>query len=190
MSRRRDQLVTTALRLFSQNGFRATGIDLILREAGVAKKTLYNHFGSKEALVVAVLDKRHADFMATTRMTVARLAPRQRGDPRMRRPLAFFDGLDAWFTSGSFHGCLFINASAEYARSDCPIHQVCVSHKVRLLDTLESLLSEMPHANVRDMAQAVGLLADGAIVRAHTAGELHAARSAKRAVRRLLESYL
>jgi AcrR family transcriptional regulator len=187
---RRDHLVETALQLFCQNGFRATGIDLVLKESGVAKKTLYNHFRSKDDLIVAVLDKRDEDFMAKMRATIARLAPRQAGDPRMSRVLAFFDGLDEWFNSDSFNGCTFINASAEYPRSDCPIHRACATHKERVLDTLEGLLSEMPLSDSRQVAREVGLLAEGAIVNAHTAGDPAAARVAKAAARRLLETYL
>ncbi len=187
---RRDHLVDTALQLFCQNGFRATGIDLVLKESGVAKKTLYNHFRSKDDLIVALVQHGDEDFMAKMRTTIARLAPQQQGDPRMGRVLAFFDGLDEWFRSDSFNGCTFINASAEYPRLDCPIHQACADHKERVLDTLEGLLSDLPLADTRQVAREVALLAEGAIVNAHTAGDLEAARVAKAAARRLLESYL
>ena len=187
---RRDHLVDTALQLFYQDGFRATGIDKVLKESGVAKKTLYNHFASKDDLIVAALDKRDEDFMAKMRTTIARLAPRQGGDPRLSRVLAFFDGLDEWLNSDSFNGCTFINASAEYPQSDCPIHRACAAHKERVLDTMESLLSDMPLGDARQVAREVGLLAEGAIVNAHTAGDLGAARVAKAATRRLLASYL
>jgi AcrR family transcriptional regulator len=187
---RRDHLVDTALKLFCEQGFRATGIDRVLSESGVAKKTLYNHFRSKDELIVAALYKRDEDFMAKMRTAVARLAPQQEGDPRMSRVLAFFDGLDEWFTSEGFNGCTFINASAEYPRSDCPIHLACADHKKLVLQTLEELLTEMPLSDTKQVALEIGLLADGAIVNAHTAGDRQSARFAKAAARRLLESYL
>ena len=80
---RREHLVETALNLFMAQGIRATGIDQILSESGVAKKTLYNHFNSKEDLIVATLKKRNEDFMAKMRTSIARLAPKQDADPRM-----------------------------------------------------------------------------------------------------------
>ena len=46
-SQRREHLIDTAMALFSAHGFHATGIDRILAEAGVSKKTLYRHFRSK-----------------------------------------------------------------------------------------------------------------------------------------------
>src|SRR5437762_2109009 len=53
-SSKRDQLLATAWRLFYRDGYRAVGIDTLLAEAEVAKMTLYNHFASKEELIVAV----------------------------------------------------------------------------------------------------------------------------------------
>jgi AcrR family transcriptional regulator len=58
MSSRRDHLVDTATKLFCKQGFRATGIDTVLAESGVAKKTLYNHFRSKDELIIAALQKK------------------------------------------------------------------------------------------------------------------------------------
>ena len=55
---RRDHLVDRAADLFYREGFHATGIDRVLAEAGVAKMTLYKHFGSKEALILATLRRR------------------------------------------------------------------------------------------------------------------------------------
>ena len=187
---KRDHLVSTALQLFSQQGFRATGIDLVLKEAGVAKKTLYNHFESKDDLIIAALQKRDEDFMAKMRTSIARLAPQQEGDPRMARILAFFDGLDEWFRSDSFNGCTFVNASAEYPRSDCPIHQACEEHKSLVMATLEELLTDLNLSDTTLVARQVALLADGAIVNAHTGGDIAAAGYAKLATQRLLESYL
>ena len=82
---RRDHLVDTALKLFCKNGFRATGIDAVLAESGVAKKTLYHHFRSKDELVVAALRQRDAEFLQMIEEAVPRLAPGQDGDPRLAR---------------------------------------------------------------------------------------------------------
>ena len=122
---RRDHLVDTAMKLFCKYGFRATGIDTVLAESGVAKKTLYNHFKSKDELIIATLQKRDDDFMSAAREGVAQLAPQQDGDPRMARVLALFDTIQGWAQGDDFHGCTFINASAEFPRRDDPIHVAC-----------------------------------------------------------------
>ena len=72
MSSRRDHLVDTATKLFCKQGFRATGIDTVLAESGVAKKTLYNHFRSKDELIIAALQKKDADFMTAAREGIVR----------------------------------------------------------------------------------------------------------------------
>ena len=54
----------TAWTLFYRDGYRAVGIDTLLAEAGVAKMTLYNHFPSKEALIIAVLEQRSGQLLA------------------------------------------------------------------------------------------------------------------------------
>jgi AcrR family transcriptional regulator len=187
---RRDHLVETALALFCRQGFRATGIDNVLRESGVAKKTLYNHFKSKDELIVAVLHKRDEDFLGSLRQSVIRLAPLQQGDPRMSRVLAFFDGLDEWINGDDFNGCTFINASAEYPRLDDPVHVACADHKELLVRFLEELLADLQLQDSASIARQLALLADGAIVNAHTAGERQSATYAKDAARQLLESYM
>ena len=52
---RRDHLIKTAITLFCGHGYHATGIDRFLETAGVSKKTMYQHFRSKEALIYAAL---------------------------------------------------------------------------------------------------------------------------------------
>ena len=82
-SPRRDHLVDTALKLFCERGFHATGIDTILAESGVAKMTLYNHFRSKDELIIAALQKRDEQFMVSVKEGVERLKGLQDCDPRL-----------------------------------------------------------------------------------------------------------
>ena len=186
---RRDQLVDTATRLFSKYGFRATGIDTVLAESGVAKKTLYNHFRSKDELIIATLQKRDEDFMQFARTGIARLLPQQSGDPRMLRLLAFFDTLAEWAHSDAFNGCTFINASAEYPRREDPIHVACANHKKLVTQFIEELIAEMHLPDSHQVARQIALLIDGAIVAAHTACDLSSIALAKETARRLLASY-
>ena len=58
---KRSQIIQVATELFGKYGYHAVGVDWIIREAEVSKKTLYNHFNSKENLIVEVLEKRDAD---------------------------------------------------------------------------------------------------------------------------------
>ena len=120
---RRDHLVQTALRLFMSDGFHATGIDAILAEAGCAKMTLYNHFKSKNELIVAALERRDHAWREWFQEAVERRA----SSPRDRM-LAIFVALEEWYRQ-DFRGCAFINASAEYPRRNHPIHRAAARHK-------------------------------------------------------------
>lgn len=186
---RRDHLVDTAMKLFCKHGFRATGIDTVLAESGVAKKTLYNHFRSKDELIIATLQKRDADFMAFAREGVARLADKQTGDPRMARVLALFDAIAEWAEGDNFTGCTFINASAEFPRREDPIHVACANHKKLVIQYIEELISELQLPDAHKIAKQVALLIEGAIVFAHTTCDTSGVPLAKETARRLLETY-
>ena len=189
MSSRRDHLVEIAMKLFCKHGFRATGIDTVLAESGVAKKTLYNHFRSKDELIIATLQKRDEDFMNFAREGVARLSAQQTGDPRMARVLALCDAIAEWANDDSFSGCTFINASAEFPRRDDPIHVACANHKKFVVQFLEELISELQLPDSHQVAKQIALLLEGAIVTAHTTCDMTGVPLAKETTRRLLESY-
>ncbi len=159
MSKKRDQLVETALALFSKEGFHATGIDKILEEAGVAKMTLYKHFRSKEELILAVLRLRDERW----RNRFMRGVEKRAKDPRGRL-LAMFDELADWFADPGFCGCMFINASAEYADHNDPIHAASAEHK-RLVEKYVRDLAEQAGAGCPQvLAAQLGLLMQGAVV--------------------------
>jgi|SRR5215207_5543339 len=96
----RDKLLHSASTLFYEDGIGATGVDDVVRAAGVSKPTLYAHFGSKAELVGAVLERRHAD-------RAEELAAIEGG------PLAVFEWLEAFYARDGARGCAFVNAAAE-----------------------------------------------------------------------------
>lgn len=67
----RDRILESALELFSQRGYAATGVYDIARAAGIEKTALYWHFGSKEGLLAAVLDLMDAEFVERVAKRVA-----------------------------------------------------------------------------------------------------------------------
>ena len=62
MTNKKQQLTDTALKLFYEKGINSVGINEVLKVSGIAKKTLYNHFSSKEELVLATLEQRDHTF--------------------------------------------------------------------------------------------------------------------------------
>ncbi len=178
---RKDALIDTALELFSKHGFHATGIDRILAEAGVAKMTLYNHFKSKDALIVAALQRRGERFRDWLKSEVEGRAR----SPR-KRLLAVFDVLEEWHASEAFSGDLFVNAVAEYGRSDDPVHVTAVEHMALVRDYLTGLASEAGARNAGTLADQLFLLMQGATVSAHASGGDSAARQARKTAKLLL----
>src|ERR1700723_1898541 len=82
----RERLLAAASELFYDEGVHTVGIDRVIERAGVAKASLYNTFGSKDALVRAYLEGRHASV--TERITAAV----ERYDTPRERLLAVFEG--------------------------------------------------------------------------------------------------
>lgn len=173
-SAKRDQLIDTALRVFYRDGFHATGVDRIIEEAGVARMTLYKHFKSKDELILAALRRRDENFRNWFMRSVERLG----ATPR-ERLLAVFDTLGDWFAEETFSGCMFINASAEYADPDDPIHRASAEHKLLLLNFLRDLTAAAGAADPDGLADGLMLLMEGAIVMAYVAGDRQAARRAR-----------
>ena len=182
---RREQLVDSAAEVFYLHGFNATGIDKVLKNAGVAKMTLYHHFRSKDDLILAALRRRDERFRNWLVRTVEDTA----SDPR-RRLLAVFDALDQWISGPNFNGCMFINAAAEFCELADPIHASAAEHKRLVGNYLETLAAGAGGKEPRNLARQISLLVDGAIVTAHVSGDPSAVRTARAAAGVLIEAAL
>ena len=180
-SSRRDHLVDTALALFCRDGFHATGIDRILAESGVAKMTLYKHFKSKDELILAALRRRDELW----RNWFMRAVEGRTKEPRARL-LAVFDVLDEWIAGKDFSGCVFINASAEFADHDDPIHCAAAENKRLVRGYLRDAAAAAGAGDPDALATEIALLVEGAIVLAHVAGQTDAAGRARKAAETLV----
>jgi AcrR family transcriptional regulator len=103
----RQRLLDAASELFYAEGVHTVGIDRVIERAGVAKASLYNTFGSKDALVKAYLEGRHAVQAERITRYIERYA-----DPRDRL-LGVFEAQGETFAQPGFRGCAFVSASAE-----------------------------------------------------------------------------
>jgi len=171
---KREQIVSEALKLFYRDGFNATGVDKIARVAGVSKKTLYNHFKSKNELVLATLRKRDEMFRNKIMRETERL-----GKTPEQRLLSIFDAHDSWFREKGFSGCMFINASAEYSAQDNPCHVVSAEHKRLVRDYIRDQAQQAGIEDPELLALQLNLLLEGAIVDAHVSGNTESAKLAK-----------
>jgi AcrR family transcriptional regulator len=188
---RRDDLINAAMKVFYRNGFHCTGLDKVLQEGGISRMTLYNHFKSKDELIVAALRRRDEIF----RNRMMKFVEARASDP-LERILAIFDYHAQWFADKDFHGCMFINASAEYTDPKSPIRRVAADHKCEVTRYLQAQLESAQLRQPALLAQQLCILLDGAIVNAQVVGQVgidgatpeHAAHTAKLAAQQLLEA--
>ena len=101
------RILETADELFYSEGVHTVGIDRVIEQAGVAKASLYNTFGSKEALIHAYLEGRHAKVAARITGYI------ERYDTPRERLLGVFEAQGEVFAEPGFRGCAFVSASAE-----------------------------------------------------------------------------
>ena len=181
-SAKRQHLLATAWRLFYRDGYRTVGIDTLLTEADVAKMTLYNHFSSKDDLIVAVIRKRSEEVLAGLSEAVDAA-----GRSLEARLLAVFDWLEVLFASHDFNGCAFIRALSEFPDPAHPIHAAAWKHKQSVRKILMRLAAEAGARDSGALADALRLLIDGALVAAHATGTTKPARVARAAAASLLK---
>ncbi|MEU4014972.1 helix-turn-helix domain-containing protein [Microbacterium sp. NPDC028030] len=156
-----SRVLDAASRLFYERGIHAVGVDTIADAAGVTKKTLYDRFGSKEALVVSYLQHRDARWRTHLVDHLSRV-PESGTD----RVLAVFDAAITWSEENSPKGCSAINARAEIGdgHDGHPVFPEVARQKAWLLDLFTTLCREAGCADAVLTAQAMMLLYEGAIV--------------------------
>ena len=181
----RERLMDAAVVLFYEHGFHAIGLDRILADVGVTKTTFYNHFESRDALIVAVLEHRDQRDMDQLREELARRG----GGPR-ERILELFEILDEWFRDESFRGCLFINAAAQFPNPNDPVHVISARHGRNLAGLFAELAREAGAAEPELLARQLSMLAAAAITARQVNGDEGAASTARDMAAALLESSL
>src|SRR3954452_11908182 len=129
----RDRLIAAARDLFGRQGY-GVSVDAIAEHAAVAKPTVYAHFGSKDALIGAVLQSLDDEWFATLEAEI----DLRDGDPQAQL-LAPFDLLVKDLPDPLYHGCLFINGAATFLSSTHPAPRALASHDERMLGVFERL---------------------------------------------------
>jgi AcrR family transcriptional regulator len=155
----KEKLIEVADGLFYREGFHAVGLDRVIAEAGVTKTTFYNHFESKDDLIVAVLDARDSregdEWLGIMR-------ERGGGDAR-REILAMFDILDEWFARDDYRGCMFMRAASEFPQENDPIHLKALEHGAMLMREVRGMARRAGAKDAEGLAKQVMLLLTGAL---------------------------
>ncbi len=180
----RERLVQAAADLFYEAGIHQTGVDQVIERAGLSKPTLYQHFRSKNGLVLAVLErwaKRREELLGEI-LTDEGRSPRD-------RLIATFRFFEDWFRQGDFRGCGLVNAATEIPSRDDPGRNVASRHKAWVTRSLERLARQAGLHEPKALAQSLVLLIEGATVTAYVQSSPGAGRVARQAAKRLIESH-
>ena len=170
----RERILEAAYWLFSRHGVHAVGIDRVIAEADVAKATLYHHFASKEALVIAFLELRHQRW---THEWLEVEAERRAAHPRDRL-MSIFDAFDEWFHDAEFEGCSFINTLLEISERESLVHREAVRHLAAIRDLLVTYAEQAGVRHPVEVGAQLQIILIGAIVSA-SRGDLDAAQRAR-----------
>jgi AcrR family transcriptional regulator len=152
----RARLLAAASELFYAEGVQSVGVDRVIEHAGVAKATLYSAFGSKDGLVRAYLQARHA---ATAERMARELQARY--DTPKERLIGAFEVQGLSFTEPGFRGCAFISASAD-APPGGVIEHAAQDYRTWLHELFFDLAQQAGAKDAKSLAQQLVLLYDGA----------------------------
>ncbi|CAM4302020.1 hypothetical protein F901_01794 [Acinetobacter dispersus] len=181
ISEKKADIIQVATTLFGQYGYHAIGIDLIIREAKVSKKTLYHHFPSKENLIIEVLKKRDSDCFSSLSSLLSE------DNPAIEKLKLIFEWHDQWFNQETFTGCLFARAAGEFPDKDEEIHRIAIKQKQQLTLTVKKVLEQIvTEEKANNIAPIVIMLLDGATLSAQVVGNKNSAKDAWEIVQKLI----
>ena len=174
-SRPRERILDAAMRLFSEEGIH-TGVDRIIAEADVAPMTLYRHFGGKDALVTASLERWSGRWLGWLEGESARA-----GDDAGARLEALWDALEKWFADEGFRGSYVANVATELrALPGHPAQAAVAAHRAALRALLRDLATAAGVPSPDEAALQLHMLIDGATAVAavdHQPGSVAGARA-------------
>lgn len=163
----RERILKAAFDLFYRQGYRATGVNQLISEADVAKASFYEHFPSKDDLLLA-----YAEEQARLEYRQLKAAVESWSDPEDRF-FAAFHVLYAWLKATEYRGCPFQNLVAEVSDHVGPVRKVAERHRENLkrifaeaADYLKEWSPEYADLETGQLVNAYLLLFEGAIATA------------------------
>lgn len=168
----RERLLAAGQQLFYSHGA-SVGVDALLQEANVARRSLYEHFGSKDGLIVAVLRRASDEDLAWYEDALAGAT-----EPRARL-LGLFDRLDELVSNAGFRGCRYFATDLSFANPGHPAHAEADAYRRRLRALLVREVESLGHARPARAAAQLHLLIEGTLVMGATQDDQHSAGAAR-----------
>ena len=179
----RERILSAASKLFYKNGVHAVGVDLVVKESGIAKTSLYRHFGSKDSLVAAFLEEEDADFWRQW----DGIAARYRESPAAELD-AYVDWMATRLRRPGYRGCPQLNVAAELPDSKHPARRVARAHEEKMRERFASLARRLGLRRPVEIGAQLALIFDGAFISAPVSDGDQLAATFKKTVRTLLKA--
>ncbi len=180
----RERIIETACRLFYSQGYNRTGINQIIKEAQVAKASLYQHFASKDELCVTYLRRRHQRWFDELYPFVE-----QGKTPEERLELTF-RYLREWLAREDYTGCSFSNILAENPQDRDLILAEVRSYNREMRLHFQNIARALQLPDSDQMADRLMLLFDGAISQSRILKNEEPIQTAKQTALSLLRFHL
>src|SRR5882672_3478699 len=145
-----ERILAAADKLFYAQGIRTVGVDAVAAQARVSKRTLYNHYPSKDALIAAYLTARFKH-----------IAPSDA--PAREQILGAYDRLERLFADGSFRGCPYVNAVTELGDPRHAASKIAVQYKEQRRLWFRALLERLGVKDADGLATQLQILSEGAL---------------------------
>lgn len=179
----REHILSTASSLFYNRGVRAVGVDLVVDEARIAKTSLYRYFPTKDALIVAFLEREDLDFWGTWDGVAAAHAD----DPRAELE-AHMQWIGQRLERENYRGCPQINVAAEFAEPGHPAREVARTHMRLLRERLTRIAERLGAPAPGELGAQLAILVNGAFVSKDLLVPAEAAQVLSGSMRALVEA--
>lgn len=154
MKKTDELIIKTAEKLFYRTGFSSVGVDDIRDVSGCSKTTLYNHFGSKDKLIMEVLKHRDSIFRSKLEESIKGL----NGKNAILEVVKWYK---QWFSEVDYNGCLFMRAVEEMRETLPCISDILMEHKEFVRSLIYSKLQD--YSDKASLANTLMVILEGLI---------------------------
>jgi AcrR family transcriptional regulator len=146
----KDKILQTAGPMFYRDGYRATGIDKVIAQSGVAKATFYKYFPSKDDLIVAWIEQ------------AEKFGAEDFDSENASEPLfAYVDKVVQVATSPNCYGCTFQGSASEFFDPSHPGHEASIKIKNATLAKLQHYAQKQGITDAEQVSKIVFLIVEG-----------------------------
>ncbi|WP_426362184.1 TetR/AcrR family transcriptional regulator [Streptomyces sp. E-08] len=180
----RERLLLAAQELTYAQGV-GVGVDALLKGAGVARRSLYEHFGGKDGLIAEVLRRSTAEDVVRYRATMDAAG----ADPRARL-LAVVERLGRIAAEPDFHGCRYLAADLALTDPEHPGHEVTRAYRHTVHGLFADEFTALGHARPGIAADQLLLLVDGLLAAGATRPDSEPAVAARDLAEHIIDAGL